>query len=72
MRQAIGEAVLRMVAVLALAAMLGPAAAGEDGPVVIGAVYNLTGGQKNLDVPSSEGARLAVQRANAAGGLFGR
>ncbi|MCB1404335.1 MAG: ABC transporter substrate-binding protein, partial [Rhodobacteraceae bacterium] len=39
---------------------------------VIGAVYNLTGGQQNLDVPSSEGARLAVQRANAEGGLFGR
>ena len=74
MRQAIGEAVLRMVAVLVLAAMLGPAVAGagEDDAVVIGAVYNLTGGQQNLDVPSSEGARLAVQRANAEGGLFGR
>ncbi|MFN2167719.1 MAG: ABC transporter substrate-binding protein [Anaerolineae bacterium] len=41
-------------------------------PVVLGAVYNLTGGQAGLDVPSSHGARLAIDQANAAGGVLGR
>lgn len=44
----------------------------EERPIVIGAMYNLTGGQRDLDVPSSEGARLAVEEANTAGGLLGR
>lgn len=35
-------------------------------------MYNLTGGQRDLDVPSSEGARLAVDLANAGGGVLGR
>jgi branched-chain amino acid transport system substrate-binding protein len=41
-------------------------------PVRIGAVYNLTGGQAPLDAPSLDGARLAVDRINARGGLLGR
>jgi branched-chain amino acid transport system substrate-binding protein len=41
-------------------------------PVVIGALYNLTGGQQDLDIPSSRGARLAVDEANKAGGVLGR
>ena len=39
---------------------------------IIGALYNLTGGQQDLDVPSSRGARLAVDEANRAGGVLGR
>ncbi len=38
----------------------------------IGAIYNLTGGQAALDAPSLDGARLAVDRINAHGGLLGR
>jgi branched-chain amino acid transport system substrate-binding protein len=41
-------------------------------PIIIGAMYNLTGGQEDLDLPSSRGARLAVDEANKAGGVLGR
>jgi branched-chain amino acid transport system substrate-binding protein len=43
-----------------------------DQPVVIGAMYNLTGGQQDLDGPSSRGAELAVEEANRTGGVLGR
>jgi branched-chain amino acid transport system substrate-binding protein len=57
-----------LVAVAALAASV----AAADRPVVIGALYNLTGGQQDLDVPSSRGAKLAVDAANKNGGVLGR
>jgi branched-chain amino acid transport system substrate-binding protein len=41
-------------------------------PIRIGAIYNLTGSQEPLDAPSLDGARLAVDRINAGGGLLGR
>jgi branched-chain amino acid transport system substrate-binding protein len=41
-------------------------------PVVLGAIYNLTGSQAGLDIPSSQGARLAVDEANRYGGVLGR
>jgi branched-chain amino acid transport system substrate-binding protein len=41
-------------------------------PIHIGALYNLTGSQAPLDGPSLDGARLAVDRINADGGLLGR
>jgi branched-chain amino acid transport system substrate-binding protein len=56
---------------IALAALASGAPAAER-PVVIGAMYNLTGGQQDLDVPSSRGARLAVDEANKAGSVLGR
>lgn len=43
-----------------------------DEPLVIGAMYNLSGFQAGLDVPSSQGARLAVEQFNRDGGLKGR
>jgi branched-chain amino acid transport system substrate-binding protein len=43
-----------------------------DRPIVIGAMYNLTGGQQDLDIPSSRGAKLAVDEANKKGGVLGR
>lgn len=43
----------------------------ED-PVVLGAVYNITGRQSVFDKPSLEGARLAVTEVNARGGVLGR
>jgi branched-chain amino acid transport system substrate-binding protein len=39
--------------------------------ITIGAVYNLTGAQRDLDVPSAQGARAAVERINRQGGLWG-
>lgn len=39
--------------------------------MTIGAIYNLTGAQKNLDIPSSQGAILAVEQLNDKGGLLG-
>lgn len=41
-------------------------------PIHIGAIYNVSGSQSLLDSPSLDGARLAVDRINAAGGLLGR
>lgn len=38
----------------------------------IGAIYNLTGEQQNLDIPSSQGALLAVDELNRNGGILGR
>jgi branched-chain amino acid transport system substrate-binding protein len=59
------------VILIALAALIAGVYA-DDRPVVIGALYNLTGGQQDLDVPSSRGARLAVDEANQKGGVLGR
>jgi branched-chain amino acid transport system substrate-binding protein len=44
----------------------------EAAPVVVGALYNLTGFQSGLDIPSSHGARLAVMQINRNGGVLGR
>jgi branched-chain amino acid transport system substrate-binding protein len=44
----------------------------ENKPIVIGAIYNLTGSQAALDAPSSQGAHLAVALANAEGGILAR
>lgn len=46
--------------------------AAAEQPVTIGAFYNLTGAQENLDIPSAEGARLAVDEANKGKGVLGR
>ncbi len=64
--------------VVPLAAMLVACGSPEEAtdstppPVRIGAIYNLTGDQSALDAPSLDGARLAVDRINARGGLLGR
>ena len=60
-------------AVLMALATLGVVGApAADRPIIIGATYNLTGGQQDLDIPSSQGARLAVDETNATGGVLGR
>ena len=41
-------------------------------PVVIGAVYNLTGSQAGLDEPSADGAYLKAREVNRQGGVLGR
>jgi len=40
--------------------------------VVIGALYNFSGIQSALDVPSSKGVLLAIEQANSNGGILGR
>ena len=44
----------------------------EPNPIVIGAIYNLSGSQADLDVPSSRGALMAIEDANREGGVLGR
>ncbi len=43
-----------------------------DGPVLLGAVFNLSGPQAAFDAPSRRGAELAVAEANGHGGVLGR
>ena len=65
--------------IVVVAAACGGSAAGPSSsaspsplPIRIGAIYDLTGSHSTLDAPSLDGARLAVDRINAAGGLLGR
>jgi branched-chain amino acid transport system substrate-binding protein len=50
----------------------------EEGPIPIGALYDLSpdegawGDMSSLDKPSSQGALLAAEQLNAAGGVLGR
>jgi branched-chain amino acid transport system substrate-binding protein len=72
-RAAVVTALLAPLAVAAAACSDGPTTAkASPAPVRIGAIYNLSGGQSALDAPSLDGARLAVERINARGGLLGR
>ncbi len=41
-------------------------------PILIGAIYDLTGDQSQYGIASSRGAELAVKKINDAGGVFGR
>lgn len=41
-------------------------------PLTIGVIYNLTGAQSTLDIFSLNGAKLAVAKANTAGGVLGK
>jgi branched-chain amino acid transport system substrate-binding protein len=65
---------MRILTILQAAlAVCGLAGCGRGAePVVLGAVYDLTGGHAELDLPSSRGARLAVDETNRAGGVLGR
>jgi branched-chain amino acid transport system substrate-binding protein len=38
-------------------------------PVILGAVFSLTGNKSDLGIPSSKGAELAVNQLNASGGV---
>lgn len=44
----------------------------ESTPVIIGVHYNLSGFQSGIDIPSAQGARLAVAEINRLGGVLGR
>jgi branched-chain amino acid transport system substrate-binding protein len=49
-----------------------PAAAPTGEPIKIGSPYNLTGSYASIDIPASDGSRLAVKEINEAGGVLGR
>lgn len=49
-----------------------PAAAPSGEPIVLGGVYNLTGGLASLDNPANSGSQMAVEEINAGGGVLGR
>lgn len=55
---------------LAATVLLGAGLAQE--PIKIGGAFNLTGALASLDVPAADGAKLAVDEINAAGGVLGR
>ncbi len=57
---------------LAPALLAGQARAQDDDPIILGAPVNLTGWMAAYDVPPLEGAKLAVEQINAAGGVMGR
>jgi len=69
-----------VIAALLLSQVAAAAACGEGRtattspppPVRIGAIYDLRGRQAPRDVAALDGARLAVERINAGGGLLGR
>jgi branched-chain amino acid transport system substrate-binding protein len=64
--------VVSLAVVLVACGSAATAARPTPPPVRIGAIYDLTGAQAPLDAPSLDGARLAVDRINAQGGLMGR
>lgn len=44
----------------------------QDEPIRIGLGFDLTGAESSLDLPASNGALLAIDEINAAGGVLGR
>jgi branched-chain amino acid transport system substrate-binding protein len=71
-RATAAAALVLSLAALAACSDTETAASATPPPVRIGAIYNLSGAQSTLDAPSLDGARLAVERINARGGLLGR
>lgn len=61
-----------VVPALALWVAVAAGCSSGKGPVVVGAVYDLTGSQASLDGPSARGARLAAEQVNRDGGVLGR
>ncbi|MCO6044307.1 ABC transporter substrate-binding protein [Aeoliella sp. ICT_H6.2] len=53
-------------------ALLASSTTFADEPIVLGALYNSTGQQAGLDIPSAQGARLAVDQTNKHGGVLNR
>ena len=66
------NALLPWIAALLSAVVVAGCGSNSQAPIRLGAVFNLTGGQASLDVPSRNGAVLAAEQINAAGGVLGR
>ncbi len=58
-------------AALVLSAAIVPFAVAQSDPIKIGGGFALTGAESSLDVPAYNGATLAVEEINAAGGING-
>jgi branched-chain amino acid transport system substrate-binding protein len=61
-----------LLLVLVLLSGLTVTQAQEGDPIRIGAGYGITGGMSSLDEPGANGAMLAAEEINAAGGVLGR
>jgi len=61
-----------LIFILFMLGGIGSISANEPLPVEIGALYNLSGSQAELDIISSKGALLAVDQVNRKGGVLGR
>jgi branched-chain amino acid transport system substrate-binding protein len=66
--------ILAAIALIAGACTAAPAGSGAaaGGTITIGGGFALTGDESALDLPASNGAKLAVKEINAAGGLLGK
>jgi branched-chain amino acid transport system substrate-binding protein len=66
--------ILAAIALVAGACTAAPAGSGaaSGGTITIGGGFALTGDESALDLPASNGAKLAVKEINAAGGLLGK
>jgi branched-chain amino acid transport system substrate-binding protein len=66
--------ILAAIALVAGACTAAPAGSGAaaGGTITIGGGFALTGDESALDLPASNGAKLAVKEINAAGGLLGK
>jgi branched-chain amino acid transport system substrate-binding protein len=60
------------IATLGVVSSLFNSTGAQGETIKIGNAYNLTGGMSSLDVPASNGAKLAAKEINAAGGVLGR
>jgi branched-chain amino acid transport system substrate-binding protein len=61
-----------LLSLILLTTLVAQTAAQAAEPIKIGGTYNLTGAMASLDVPASNGSKLAVKEINAAGGVLGR
>jgi branched-chain amino acid transport system substrate-binding protein len=61
-----------LAVMLMTAVLIAPQARGaEPDSIKIAALYNLTGGMSSIDLPASNGARLAAKLVNKQGGVLG-
>jgi branched-chain amino acid transport system substrate-binding protein len=60
------------IATLGVVSSLFNSTGAQGESIKIGNAYNLTGSMSSLDVPASNGAKLAAKEINAAGGVLGR
>jgi branched-chain amino acid transport system substrate-binding protein len=61
---------LLAITLITLGGGMVPARAQE--PIVVGAIYNATGGMSSIDAPGLNGFQLAAKQINEAGGVLGR
>jgi len=66
------KSVVAGLSIVLTAALLARGDAQSGEPIKIGNAYNLTGALASLDVPASNGAKLAAKEINAKGGVLGR